>query len=250
LSASEDGPLVVYAPGSIVPVQDALRAAFAVVDPGVEVFFHPPTHSGLLARQILSGADADVFVSAGWRYVVELHDAGLLPQPEVVAGNRLAILVRPELATEVRSVRDLVRPRLRLLVPPPASDPLGQYTVELFDRAGLAEAIAAKRARGEISEELGGLRDTLAARGIDAVILYSSMLAAFADAGTAIPLPALDDMNDRIVFGAGAVMRDGTMHPAAARFVAFLVGPVGQDVLTQAGFLPRSHASRTLPTAG
>ena len=120
--------------------------------------FHPPTHSGLLAQQILAGGEADVFVSAGWRYVVELHEAGLLPQPEVIAGNRLAILVRPELAAEIRGVQDLVRPGLRLLVPPPESDPLGQYTVELFERVGLTEAIAEKRARGEISEELGGLR--------------------------------------------------------------------------------------------
>jgi molybdate transport system substrate-binding protein len=233
---------VVYAPGSLVPVQDSMREGFAHIEPGVAVVFHPPTHSGLLVRQILAGGDADVFISAGWRYVVELHEAGLLPRPEVIAGNRLALLVRPELAAEIRGVRDLARAGLRLLVPPAASDPLGQYTVELFARAGLTEAIAEKRARGEISEALGGLSDTLTSVGVDAVVLYASMLDAFAGAGTAIPLPAADDLNDRIVFGAGAIVRDGQMHAAAARFVEFLVEPFGQEVLTQSGFLPRAHA--------
>ena len=211
------------------------------------MLFHPPTHSGLLAQQILAGGAADVFISAGWRYVVELHEAGLLPHPEVIAGNRLALLVRPDLAAEIRGVQDLARPGLRLLVPPAASDPLGQYTVELFSLAGMEDAIAEKRRRGEISEHLGGLHDTLASVGVDAVVLYASMLEAFSHAGTAIPLAAPHDMNDRIVFGAGAIVRDGHMHPTAARFVAFLVGTLGQSLLTQAGFLPRSHALRAVP---
>jgi ABC-type molybdate transport system substrate-binding protein len=136
---------------------------------------------------------------------------------ELSARNQLkGTITAIEVGAEIRGVRDLARPGLRLLVPPPESDPLGQYTVELFERVGLTEAIAEKRARGEISEELGGLRDTLASRGVDAVILYASMVEAFAAAGTAIPLPAPGDLNDRIVFGAGAIVRDGTMHPAAA----------------------------------
>jgi ABC-type molybdate transport system substrate-binding protein len=68
------------------------------------------------------------------------------------------------------------------------------------------------------------------------------MLEAFAAAGTAIPLLAPDDLSDRIVFGAGVIVRNDQAHPAATRFVAFLVGPLGQSVLTQAGFLPRAHA--------
>ncbi len=47
-----------------------------------------------------------------------------------------------------------------------------------------------------------------------------------------MPLPAPDDLNDRIVFGAGAIVRDGQRHPAAERFIAFLIGPLGQAVLT------------------
>ncbi len=242
----KEAPLVVFAPGSLIPVQEILREGFAQTVPDVEVVFHPPTHSGLLAQQILAGGAADVFISAGWRYVVELHEAGLLADPEVIAGNRLALLVRPDLATEIGGIHDLARPGLRLLVPPEASDPLGQYTAELFSVAGMEDAIAEKRRRGEISERLGGLHDTLASIGVDAVVLYASMLETFAAAGSAIPLSAPYDLNDRIVFGAGAIVRDGQTHPAAAGFLAFLIGPLGQSLLTETGFLPRSHALRAL----
>lgn len=239
-------PLIVFAPGSLFPVQEPISAGFREVAPEVVVRFHPPTHSGLLAQQILAGGAADVFISAGWRYVVELQEAGLLVQPEVIAGNRLALLVQADLAAEISDIHDLARPGLRLLVPPQASDPLGQYTAELFSIAGMEDAIAEKRTRGEISEDLGGLHDTLASKGVDAVVLYASMLETFAAAGTAIPLAAPYDLNDRIVFGAGAIVRDGQLHPAAEQFLAFLVGPPGQSLLAQNGFLPRSHALRAL----
>ena len=42
-------PLVVFAPGSIVPVQDALRDAYATLAPEIQLV-HPPKHSGLLAQ--------------------------------------------------------------------------------------------------------------------------------------------------------------------------------------------------------
>ena len=241
LSTPAVQPLVIYAPGSLIPVQGVLRKGFREVAPEVDLIFHPPTHSGLLAQQILAGGAADVFISAGWRYIVELHEAGLLPNPQVIAGNRLALLVRSDLAAEIGGVQDLARPGLRMLVPPEASGPLGQYTAELFAIAGLTETISEKRRSGEISEDVGGLGDTLASNGVDAVAIYASMLEAFSAAGTAVPLSAPYDLNDRIVFGAGAIVRDGQAHPAATRFVDFLIGSQGQTLLTEEGFLPRSH---------
>ena len=39
-------PLVVFAPGSMIPVQDALSWGFASLAPEITVQFHPPNHSG------------------------------------------------------------------------------------------------------------------------------------------------------------------------------------------------------------
>jgi hypothetical protein len=64
-------PLVVFAPETTVRV-------------------HPPNHSGILAQEILRSAVANVFISANWLSIDTLHQAGLLPQPEVLAGNEKA----------------------------------------------------------------------------------------------------------------------------------------------------------------
>ncbi len=235
--------LTVFAPGSFNPVRSALRDRFRDLRPDVELVFHPPAYSGLLAAQILAGAPADVFVSANRRYVEDLHRAGLVPAPRILAGNRLGLVVRADLAGTVRAVIDLARGGLRLLVRPHTTDPLGQYAAELLDRAGLADAIARKRAAGEVIGELGQLSTLLAHGQVDAAIAYATAVAGLPPSAVPVPLPPSLDLHDRIVFAVGALARDGKSHPAAEPFVDYLLGPVGQRVLERAGFL-------TLPIRG
>jgi molybdate transport system substrate-binding protein len=235
-------PLVIFAPGSTIPVQETLRQGFTSLAPEITLQFHPPNHSGLLAQEIRRGAAADVFISANWHYIDELHQAGFVPQPEVLAGNRLVLLVRLEVASRVRGLADLAQPGIRVIVPPPEFDPLAQYIAAMFARAGLSDAIAEKRSRGEVIEDLTSMRDGFAAGEVDAAILYATFPPAFIAGTTPIALPPSLDMHDQIVFGVGAVVRDGTQHPAARPFVDFLIGPSGQTLLEQAGFLPRSQA--------
>jgi len=230
----------------MIPVQQTLREGFAAFAPGIKVAFHPPTHSGLLAKQILAGAQADVFISAGWRYVMDLHEAGILPHPEPIAGNALALLVRPNIADQIRDLSDLMRPGVRLLVPPQESDPLGEYIAELIGMAGFDAAVSDKRERGEISEHLPALREGMAGTDIDAAIVYASMLNAFAHVGTQVLLPPSFDLRDRIVFGAGAIELDGHASADADAFVSFLIGVEGQARMVSSGFLPREQAVRNL----
>ena len=70
-------PLALFAPGSLLPVQAAIRSGFAAAT-GAEVVFAPPAYSGVLAARILAGAAADVFVSADPVSMAPLVAAGLL----------------------------------------------------------------------------------------------------------------------------------------------------------------------------
>lgn len=109
-------------------------------------------------------------------------------------------------------------------------------------RAELDEALAEKRARGEIQDHLPGLRDGFAGAGI----IYASMLDAFASLGTPILLQPPFDMSGRIVFGAGVIERDVQRNAAAAAFVSYLIEAEGQERLVTSGFLPRERALRNL----
>lgn len=197
--------------------------------------FAPAAYSGVLAQQIRAGAPADVFISANPRYPAELHAAGLARQPRPLARNRL-LASRADLEPPLASVADLVRPGLRVVIPPPI-DPLGEYAAEMLERAGLSAAIDAKREKGEVREHLASLRSWLAAGEVDAAVLYASMASVFP--GTRhLALPPALDMREHVVFAMCVIARNELPHPAAERFASWLLSPAGQAVLGEGGFLP------------
>ncbi|HEU0115883.1 MAG TPA: substrate-binding domain-containing protein [Thermomicrobiales bacterium] len=149
-------PLILLAPGSLSRVRAAVEARFAAAEPEIPIEFHPAAHSGVLARRILAGAPADVFISADPISMAPLVRGGLVSAPRTLAGNRLAVVVRREFAARIGGIEDLARDGVRLLLPPAAADPLGRYAEALFARAGLAARIERKRARGEIPHALAG----------------------------------------------------------------------------------------------
>lgn len=231
-----EAPLRIFAPGSLRPLQKAILAGFREAAPEVGAEFAPPAYSGVLAQQIHDGAPADVFISASTRYLDELHVAGLTPQPYPLARNRLLLVSRFDLKPPLARLADFARGGLRIVIPPPI-DPLGEYALEMLARTGLSDAIARKRERGEVREHLASLRIWLDDGEVDAAVLYASMAESF-PTSRITHLPPDQDMHERVVFGIGVIAHDGRAHPAAVRFVEWMLGLQGQAVLQQGGFLP------------
>ena len=232
-------PLRLFLPGAFANMGDALSEGFAALAPGVELEFHTFVPSGVLAREIIAGAPADVYVSANLRFMDEVRRAGLAPAPRPLAGNRLCLIVRPDRAHLVAALADLTRDGLRVVTPQAETDPCGQYVREMFARAGLTTAMEGKAARGELLHSLGSgdLPAFLADDRADAGVFYVSEALALGATVVAVALPPALDMRDQIVFTIAAIVRYGRSHPAAERFVAFLTGPDGQRLLRGFGFL-------------
>lgn len=235
-------PLALFAPGSLLPVQAAIRSGFAAAT-GAEVVFAPPAYSGVLAARILAGAAADVFVSADPVSMAPLVAAGLVPRPRDLAGNRLAVVARRALdlgpgdSGGTIGLAALAADGVRLLLPPAATDPLGRYAAEAFARAGLTDAIARKRARGEVCDDLPTLAAGLRDGTVDTAVVYATSAPQFAHADVR-PLPPALDLHDRIRFVVGTVRRPGAPpHPAADSLVGWLSAPAGRAVLRNAGFV-------------
>ena len=232
----EAAPLRVFAPGSLAGVARDVPVSFAQAAPRSSVSFRAFAPTGLLAEEILRGEPADVFVSANRRYMQDLVDAGLVLEPVLLAGNRLAIVVgEGGLAYGVTCVADLARPGLRVVTPQSATDPCGQYVVEAFSRAGLAVAMAAKEETGELvhSHGSGDLPGYLARGDAGAGVLYRSEALMLEELGF-VDLPPPVDMADAISFWIGVVGRDP--HPLARRFVEHMTGPAGRGLLAANGF--------------
>jgi molybdate transport system substrate-binding protein len=232
-------------PGVFARVADGIRASFAALDPRVRLWFHPFVATGLLAEEILAGAAADVFVSANRRYMDEVVAAGLVASPCVVAGNRLCIVVERGRAAEVAGLEDLTRPALRVVTPQSRTDPCGQYVVELFGRAGLTGAMAAKEQSGELfhSRGSGDLPGYVTGGQAAAGILYLSEARGISDAVAVVELAPPLDLADSITFLAGAVGRPDP-EPAAQAFVEHLARAPGQQVLERAGMVPLAAMPR------
>jgi len=111
--------------------------------------------SSALARQVASGAAADLFVSADEEWMDDLAMRGLLA-PGTRAdfvGNRMVLVARAEDGVKIalrRNLRlDVVLGSDRLAMADPASVPAGRYGKAALERLGTWESVQAKVVRAE-----------------------------------------------------------------------------------------------------
>ena len=165
-AAEED--LLVFAAASL---QDALEAVEAEVDGevGIAVSYGG---SHMLARQLLAGAPADVFISAGAQPARLLVENGLADGETIeVVTNRL-VVVTVQGGVVISTVDDLGDSAVgRLAIADPDMAPAGVYAREALVRLGLWERIGDKLILGS------DVRATLAyvqTGNVDAAIVYES----------------------------------------------------------------------------
>lgn len=106
-----------------------------------------PGPSSALARQILDGAPADVYVTASRHWMQALEDAGALAgPPRLVAGNSLVCVASSEAALQGRGVegpRELascLREGERVAIAD-AGVPVGEYARESLADSGVLDAL-------------------------------------------------------------------------------------------------------------
>ena len=215
-------------------LQNAFRdigPAFERAHPGVRLQFNFAA-SGPLLVQIAQGAPVDVFASADQETMDRAQAQQLLRAGSRAdfAGNQLVLVSPLDSAPLLRSLADLARPGVsRIAIGNPLTVPAGRYA-----RASLAgqrllpglqpkliHADSVRQAlnyvsRGEVDAGFVYRTDALLERGrvrIDLVVPTA-------------PPPTYPI----------AVVAASPRHEAAARFIAFVLGPAGQAVLQQHGF--------------
>src|SRR5262249_8586068 len=127
-------PLVsatVYAAASLTNV-------FPQIDKGPKYQFGG---SNTLAAQIQQGAPADVFASANMALPAGLAAKGLCSAPLVFTRNPLVLIVPRANPAGIKSVYDLRRPGLKLVVAAPAV-PVGGYTLQILKNMGLSSVLS------------------------------------------------------------------------------------------------------------
>ncbi len=191
--------------------------------------------SSTLARQIASGAAADVFLSANrdwadWLADKGRFDAGSL---QVFAGNKLVLAVPTGRSFKAAGLEDSLKALKGswIATGDPEHVPLGQYARDALRRQGVWDQV---RPRLIPTDNARAALRLVASGHVAAGIVYASDARA-ADLEIAFVFPPADPP---IAYVAGLVSN----APAGPRFLAFLAGEAGALILCRHGLvLPESR---------
>jgi len=223
-ATSAGGGITVYAAASLAQVlpriDRAPRYSFAGSDQ--------------LALQIQQGAPADVYAAASPKYPELLYHSGLVAKPVVFATNKLVVIVPRSNPGHVRSVYDLRRSGLRVVIGD-KSVPIGSYTRQILDTLGITADVA----KNVVSEEpdVKGIVAKVALGEADAGFVYSTDAKAVATKVRVVPLPGWAQPPVRYEL---AVVKASGNQKAARAFVKKVLSARGRQLLKRAGFgLPK-----------
>ena len=218
------GSLTVLAAASLTEAFDELGRRFQAAH-DVDVTFSYDA-SSTLAQQVLAGAPAEVLATADDVTMRRATDAGAVEAPAVIARNKLAIVVRAGNPEEVRTVADLARPGL-VVVLCAGQVPCGRFAQQVLERAGVRVQPRSLEAnvKGVVSKVVLGEADAGLAYVTDARA-----------AGRDVEAVAIPDAQNVVAEYLVAVVRAARNRAAATAFVQFVRSSQGRSVLESFGF--------------
>jgi molybdate transport system substrate-binding protein len=215
----------------------SLTDAFPKIGPSAKYSF---AGSNTLAAQIRLGAPADVFAAASPDAPQQLYKAGLVSKPVTFATNKLVIIVPKGNPAGIRSVFDLRKPGLKLVVGTPTV-PIGAYTRQVLSNIGIGKAVLANVVSQE--RDVKSIVAKLALGVGDAGFAYVTDQRAASGQVTAIPLPAWSQPPVRYQI---AVVDKSGNKTAGQAFIKKLLSTAGRKALLKYGFgVPKLPASKT-----
>jgi molybdate transport system substrate-binding protein len=224
-STSTTGSITVFAAASLMGTFTQLGKQFETAHPGDTVKFSFGPSSGL-ATEITSGAPADVFASAATANMDTVVSAGDASNPQNFAKNIMEVAVPPNNPAKVKSVNDLAKKSVKTALCQPQV-PCGVVAAEVFKNAGITVKPVTLQAdvKSVLSQvELGN---------VDAGMVYVTDVMAAGTKVKGVTIPAADNASTLYPI---ATITSSKHESEAQAFVAYVLSPAGQQVLTAAGF--------------
>jgi len=218
---AQSQPLTIYAAASLTDV-------FRSFDPNQRYSF---AGSNALETQIRNGAPADIFASAAPLNTQRLFRQNLVQRPVAFTSNRLALIVPKSNPAGIRSVYDLKRKPVKLVIAG-AAVPVGGYTRTVLRKMGLSSVLSKV-----VSQEtdVRAVTGKVALGQADAGFVYVTDARAVADRVTVIRIPAWAQPRVRYEI---AVVSSSSKKAAAQAWIKTLLSARGQAALKEYGFLP------------
>jgi molybdate transport system substrate-binding protein len=187
--------------------------------------------SGTLAKQIVEGAPADIFISANQKWMTYLRDEKMVDQAseKILAANTLVFVgVKNPAVTKLADIVNLKQ----IAIGSPKSVPAGEYAAQAMEKAGIYKQL-------EEGQKLVMAKDvrqslTYADRGeADGAFVYKTDALMAEKAVILFEVP--QDLYEKVTYPI-ALTTDGANNAEAKAFYAFLTGPEAMKVFLKYGF--------------
>ncbi len=224
-------PLTVSAAASLTNAFQELAPKFEAGKPGVTLRFNFAA-SGTLLQQVAQGAPVDVFASADQVTVArgieqKLFDAD---SKRDFALNTVVLVAPAQGSPGIGALSDLASPAVRrIAVGKTATVPVGRYTREALDSAGLWSVLEPKFVYADTVRQV---LDYVSRGEVEAGFVYRTDAAIAGDKVKVV----LTVQGHTPVSYPVVVVSESRNKAAAQDFIAFLSTPAALDVLSRYGF--------------
>ena len=246
--AEEAIELIVFAAASMTETLQEIQTLYEAAHPNVELVFNFDS-SGTLKTQIESGADCDVFISAGQK---QMNQLDITADPEintdgldfVLAGtridlleNKVALCVPEGNPKGVESYDDLAGKLTSgevLMAMGNADVPVGQYTQKIFAFYGLNEEELAAAGSLTYGSNVKEVTTQVSEAAVDCGVIYQTDAYS---ANLTVVDTATAEMCGQVIYPAAVL--NVTAHEQAARdFLTYLTSPEAGEIFAAVGFTP------------
>ena len=225
------GDLVVSAAASLTNAFKDVAQAYEKEHAGTKVILNFGA-SDVLLQQIVKGAPADVFASADQKAMDKaVEEKAVKPDTRIdFAANQVVLIVPTDSKANITALKDLTRGDIkRIAYGNPASVPVGRYTQGALQAAGLWDAVQAKSV---LAQNVRQSLDYVSRGEVDAGFVFATDAAVMPDkVKVAVRVPS----QTPVTYPIAVTARDAAAQEAK-RFVAYVMSPAGQEILSRYGF--------------
>lgn len=234
--AGDKQAVTVFAAASLKTALDDIAAAYQKQSAGSVTSSYAA--SSALAKQIESGAPADIFISADVEWMEYLKKKSLIEaaSDKALLGNSLVLIAPADSSISLTIAKNFELAGAlgdgRLAVAGVTAVPAGRYAKAALESLGVWDSVSAKLAESE------NVRAALAlvARG-EAPLGIVYLTDAKAEPKVKIIATFPEETHPPVVYEAG-IVKDSTNAEGAARFIKYLAGPEAKARFAKEGFKP------------
>ena len=228
--------ITVSGAASLTEAFTKIASQFEKENPGKNVTFNFEG-SGNLRMQVEGGAPVDVFASADENQMNILSNKSLIVNSsrKDFAHNSLVLIVPKSSTLNITNITDLANPNVqKISIGNPGTVPVGNYSLLALNKADLWSQLKNKAV---LAEDVKQVLVYVERGDVDAGFVYKTDAKA-AQPGT-IKIVTVVPVSTSIDYPL-AVVSSSTHKEKAQKFIDFVTGKDGQDILNTYGFVPQS----------